>query len=114
MAVREETIEKYLIRRIKEAGGACDKWVCPGRRAVPDRICFVPGYPPLFLEVKRSGKKPTAAQHREGARLLALDQRWTWVNSKESVDTVLRRYFNLLPEGKTVNDLLIEDLRKTR
>jgi hypothetical protein len=34
----ERTIEAALVRRVKELGGLCEKFVSPGRRSVPDRI----------------------------------------------------------------------------
>ena len=36
---RESIIEKHLAAAVKAAGGVAYKFVSPGRRSVPDRIC---------------------------------------------------------------------------
>ena len=53
MTEREDAIEKYLIGRIEALGGLCEKWVCPGKRGVPDRLCFLPGGVFFIVETKR-------------------------------------------------------------
>lgn len=53
MAEKEDTIEKYLITTIEVLGGGCYKFVVPGRRGYPDRICKLPGGDAFLIEVKR-------------------------------------------------------------
>ena len=36
--MRESSIESYLVRKVKEHGGLCYKFVSPGNPGVPDRI----------------------------------------------------------------------------
>lgn len=38
----EKSIERSFVNNIKKQGGLCFKWVSPGTRGVPDRLCFLP------------------------------------------------------------------------
>lgn len=49
----EKEIERALVRKVKERGGYCLKWVCPGWSGVPDRIILLPGAHVIFAEIKR-------------------------------------------------------------
>ncbi|MGJ0624123.1 VRR-NUC domain-containing protein [Xenorhabdus bovienii] len=72
MNIRESVIENHLVKEIKKAGGIAYKFVSPGRRAVPDRICVLPGGRILFVECKAPGERPRPDQIREHERLRAL------------------------------------------
>ena len=70
--MKENTIEGYLRKRVRAAGGKCYKFVCPGHIGAPDRICIFPGGRIFFAETKAPGGKPRPAQlafHRELAAL---------------------------------------------
>jgi hypothetical protein len=76
----EKAIEAALVRRVKELGGLCEKFVSPGRRSVPDRVVTLPGGRIVFVEVKAPGKKPTELQERDhwrrrklGCEVLVID-----------------------------------------
>lgn len=49
----ERDIERGLVNLIRDRGGLCLKWVCPGWAGVPDRICLLPGGRIMFVELKR-------------------------------------------------------------
>ena len=68
----EKDIEIALVRRVKTLGGMCEKFTSPGRRSVPDRIITMPGGRIVFVELKNTGKKPTALQLRDHDRRRAL------------------------------------------
>ena len=61
----EKLVEAALVKRVKELGGKCEKFVSPGRRSVPDRIVTLPGGRIVFVECKAPGKKPTELQNRD-------------------------------------------------
>lgn len=61
----EKDIERKLVKIVKDNGGYCLKWVCPGWSGVPDRICLLPGGRLCFVELKRP----------KGGRLSGM-QRW--------------------------------------
>lgn len=76
----ERDVEKALVRRVKELGGKCEKFVSVNNRAVPDRLVTLPGNNICFVELKAPGKKPTKLQekdHRErralGAKVFVID-----------------------------------------
>ena len=66
--MRERDIERKFVKRVKELGGMCEKFISPGTRSVPDRIVILPGGKIIFVELKRPGGKPTPAQERDHAR----------------------------------------------
>lgn len=87
----ESTIEKYLVDKVKKAGGIAYKFTSPARRSVPDRLVLIgdDGYTPptiVFVELKAPGKKPTPSQTREHARIRALGFRVEVIDSKDGVD----------------------------
>ena len=56
----ESEIERHLVRRLTEFGFKVLKLYTPGTTGVMDRLILRPRYspgPPMFLELKRPGKK---------------------------------------------------------
>lgn len=84
----ERDIEAYLVKRCKEIGALCDKFVSPQRRAVPDRLITFGGRV-LFVELKATGKKPTEAQVRDHERRRAAGAEVVWLDSKAGVDELI-------------------------
>ena len=72
LPVLEKAIEAALVKRVKELGGMCEKFVSPGRRSVPDRLVTLPGGRIVFVELKAPGKKTTPLQDRDHKRRMAL------------------------------------------
>ena len=50
--MKESKIESYLVRRVKEHGGLCFKFVSPGNPGVPDRIVITPSGSTIYVELK--------------------------------------------------------------
>lgn len=51
--VREAEIENYLVEQVELRGGLCEKFICPGKKGVPDRIVTWQ-YPKIdFVECKK-------------------------------------------------------------
>lgn len=84
----EKTVEGYLVKRVKEAGGLAPKWVSPGMSGVPDRIVFLPGGRIIFVEVKAPGKKLRPLQLHVQGQLEALGVDFRVVDSKETVNAL--------------------------
>ena len=69
----ERDIEKYLVRRVREAFGKaalCRKVTWQGRRSAPDRVVMLPlngtrhaTYNTVWVELKRPKALPTPAQY---------------------------------------------------
>jgi hypothetical protein len=82
----EKTIEAALVRRVKELGGLCEKFVSPGRRSVPDRLVTLPGGRIVFVEVKAPGKGPTELQERDHWRRRKLGCEVIVINTVEGAN----------------------------
>ena len=50
--MKESYIESYLVRKVKEHGGLCYKFVSPGNPGVPDRLIITPTGKIIFVELK--------------------------------------------------------------
>lgn len=90
--MRESTIERYLCKRVKEAGGQCYKFVSPGRRNVPDRMVVLPGRRPIFVELKAPGGELRPGQRREHERMRALGLQVRVISLKGEVEMLLDFY----------------------
>jgi hypothetical protein len=86
VTVRESTIEAHLVQRVKAAGGIAYKWVSSSHAGVPDRIVILPNAYMAFVELKAPGKKPTALQNREHAKLIRMGMRVYVIDSIDGVD----------------------------
>ena len=58
----EKSIEAYLVRKTRAAGGLCLKFISPGWSGAPDRLVLLPEGRLGFVEVKAPGKKPRPLQ----------------------------------------------------
>lgn len=61
----------------------CYKFVSPGNAGVPDRMFVGPTGRVAFLEFKQPGKKPTALQKHELAKLQRRNVSVGWVDSAQ-------------------------------
>lgn len=91
----EKDIEKKVCDYAKSLGCLCYKFTSPSRRSVPDRLFFTPQGEPFFIEFKRLGQKPTAAQSveidkikRQGVPVCVAD---TVEGGKAMVDAMTRK-----------------------
>lgn len=81
---KENDIEKYLVKRMKDLGALCFKWTSPGTRGVPDRIVIYKGII-CFVELKAPGKKPRPDQELMHKKLRNQRARVYVINSKDEV-----------------------------
>lgn len=85
MTDKERDVERYLVKRVKTAGGEVRKAQWTGRKGAPDRLVLLPGFI-VWVELKRPGEKATAQQAREHDRLREAGQFVYVLNSREEVD----------------------------
>jgi len=108
--MREATIEKYLVRRVKELGGEVRKVQWVGRQGAPDRLvmgvaCYCRLWPGddrgyvthVWVELKNPDTIKTfpanaheRAQKREHDRMRKMGQRVVVIGTHEQVDELLR------------------------
>lgn len=50
--MKESYIESYLVKKVKEHGGLCYKFVSPGSPGVPDHIVITPNGKTIYVELK--------------------------------------------------------------
>lgn len=72
--MKEKDIEQKLVQGVKRLGGRAFKWTSPGNDGVPDRIVFLPGRPPVFVELKTDTGKLSALQRVQIDRLRDMGQ----------------------------------------
>ena len=91
MAELASAIEKYLTDTVEVLGGSCLKFVVPGRRGYPDRLCKLPGGDAFFVELKRPKggvlARLQAERHRE---LKAVGYRVYKAKNRGEVDAIIR------------------------
>jgi len=85
----EKTVERALIKHVKDQGGIAYKFTSPNRRSVPDRLCVFPGGRVVFVECKRPGGKLTKLQAREIERLREMGFEVMVVDGKDGVEGVI-------------------------
>lgn len=99
MTLLERDIEAKLTRKVRQYGGVCLKWVCPGWAGVPDRIVLLPGGKVVFVELKRpQGGRLSDLQKWWAKRLIDMGfEHWT-IWSKEDLE--LFRQVHLAERGR--------------
>lgn len=65
----ERDIEKRVKAYAESKGWLTRKWTSPGHSFVPDQIFIRPDGHVFFIEMKRTGARPTAGQLREHEKL---------------------------------------------
>lgn len=83
--VRESRIERAFVRMVEGLGGDCLKWVSPGRRGYPDRICLFDKEFMAFAELKAPDGRLTVLQSR---RIVSLQKRGYRVFVPSSLEAV--------------------------
>lgn len=94
-AVKEATIERYLVEQVEAHGGMCEKFTSPGRRGVPDRIVTWPahGWARIhFVECKTLGGQLDPAQMRDHERRRKLNCHVYTIWTKAQVDDYVGQY----------------------
>lgn len=85
----EKDLELRLRIEINRRGGLALKHTAQYHRGIPDRIVLLPNGVTVFVELKTTGKKPTALQLHAMKRLMDLGFPCFVVDSTESLEKVL-------------------------
>ncbi|HHW4679894.1 MAG TPA: VRR-NUC domain-containing protein, partial [Xylella taiwanensis] len=72
--LREHSIERYLVSRVRAKGGEIRKVKWLGRHGAPDRIAMLPSGT-LWIELKAPGQTCRPHQQREHERMRRMGQR---------------------------------------
>jgi len=82
----EKEIEKYFVWTVERMGGKTWKFTSPGRRGVVDRIACLPDGSTWFVELKTKGGRLSPLQKLFADDVLALNQRYACLWTKEQID----------------------------
>ena len=85
----EKLIEKTLNAEVKSLGGWSLKLLCQFVTGLPDRLVLLPGGVMFFVEVKSTGKKPTAVQKLVHEKLRRLGFRVEVIDSLKQLNEIL-------------------------
>jgi hypothetical protein len=84
--VRESTIEKHLVAKVKAIGGVAYKFTSPAHRGVADRIVCLPNGQTWFVELKAPGGRLSELQKVFQSDMERMNQKYLCLWSKEQVD----------------------------
>lgn len=87
--MRENEVEQALVKAVRNVGGKCLKFTCPGFAGVPDRLMLLPGGKIAFIELKAPGKKPRALQIKRMKQLSALGFKCFVIDNKDGIGGVI-------------------------
>ena len=87
--MRESTIEKVLVRAVRESGGLAIKLVSPGWAGAPDRLILMPGGKLAFVELKAPGQIQRPLQVKRKRQLEALGFSVYCIDQPEQIGGVL-------------------------
>lgn len=88
----EKDTERYLVTKVKKAGGQSYKWVSPGVKGVPDRICIFP-HVVVFVETKSEGEDLDPLQKLMHRLLRIVTPHVYKVDTKKDVNNLIQFLF---------------------
>jgi len=84
--MRESTIEKHFVAKVKALGGVAYKFTSPAHRGVADRVVCLPDGQTWFVELKAPGGRLSPLQKHFQSEMARMGQRYACLWSKEHVD----------------------------
>lgn len=84
--MRESTLERRLVREVKDIGGLALKWTSPGNRGVPDRLVILPNGRTIYVEMKAPGKPLQPLQAKWARTLRGMGHRVYKIDSHDDID----------------------------
>jgi hypothetical protein len=84
--MRESTIEKHLVAKVKALGGMAYKFTSPAHRGVADRVVCLPDGQTWFVELKAPGGRLSELQKIFAEDMARMNQRYVCLWSKEQIE----------------------------
>ena len=91
--MKESYIESYLVRKVKEHGGLCYKFVAPGNPGVPDRLIITPTGKTIFVELKTEVGRLAKVQKWQRSEREFRGADWRGLFGMDAVKDFLREVF---------------------
>jgi len=93
IAESEKTLDKKLVRKVRELGGLSIKLSALHFTGLPDRMCLVPGGKIAFAEMKGTGEESSRIQKTVHKKLRELGFAVEVVDSTNSLNIFLKNNF---------------------
>ena len=90
---KESAIERYLVRKVKEHGGLCYKFVSPGNPGVPDRLVILPDGRVIFVELKTDVGRLAKVQKWQRSEMIKRRADVRVLYGRDAVEDFLREVF---------------------
>ena len=87
--MRENVIEKALVKAVKQRGGLAIKFTSVNFAGVPDRIVLLPNGMLVFVELKAPGKKMRPLQEKRKRQLTVLGFKVWCIDNKDEIEVML-------------------------
>lgn len=87
--MRENVIEKALVKAVKQRGGMAIKFTSVNFAGVPDRIVLLPGGVIIFIELKAPGKKLRPLQEKRRRQISSLGFKVICLDNTEEIEVML-------------------------
>ena len=87
----EKEIENYFVWTVERAGGKTYKFKSPTQRGVSDRLACMPDGSTWFVELKTKGGRLSELQKRFADDVIALQQNYACLWSKEMIEEWVRK-----------------------
>jgi hypothetical protein len=84
--MKESTIEKHLVTKVKALGGMAYKFTSPAHRGVADRVVCLPDGQTWFVELKAPGGRLSELQKIFAEDMARMNQRYVCLWNKEQVE----------------------------
>ena len=88
--MRESTIEKHLVAKVKAMGGMAYKFTSPAHRGVADRVVCLPDGSTWFVEIKAENGRLSELQKIFQSDMARMNQKYACLWSREHVDEWLK------------------------
>ena len=87
----EKEIENYFVWSVERSGGKTYKFRSVNQRGVSDRIACMPDGSTWFVELKTKGGRLSELQKQFADDVIALQQKYVCLWSKEMIDERIRQ-----------------------
>jgi hypothetical protein len=84
--MKESTIEKHLVTKVKALGGMAYKFTSPAHRGVADRVVCLPDGQTWFVELKAPSGRLSELQKIFAEDMARMSQRYVCLWSKEQIE----------------------------
>ena len=90
--MRESTIEKHFVAKVKALGGVAYKFTSPAHRGVADRVVCLPDGSTWFVELKAPSGRLSELQKIFQSDMARMNQKYVCLWNKEQIDEFITNH----------------------